>query len=39
MFYYFIVKRSKGRDELQSISLAAVGIATGLSNFLALSPC
>jgi Kef-type K+ transport system membrane component KefB len=35
---YFIVKRSKGRDELQSISLAAVGIATGLSNFLALSP-
>lgn len=33
-----IVKRSKGRDELQAISLAAIAIATGLSNLLGLSP-
>lgn len=34
----FIAKSSKGRDELQAISLAAIGIATGLSGFLAFSP-
>lgn len=33
-----VSKRSKGRDELQVASLAAIGIATGLSTILALSP-
>lgn len=31
-------KRSKGKDELQGISLVAIGIATGLSNVLGFSP-
>ena len=34
----FISKKSKGRDELQVISLAAIGIATGLSGYLGFSP-
>lgn len=33
-----LVKRSKGRDELQAITLVAIGIATGVSNVLGLSP-
>lgn len=33
-----LVKKSKGRDELQVVSLVAIGIATGLSNKLGLSP-
>lgn len=34
----FIAKRTKGRDELQAISLAAIGIATGLSTLWGFSP-
>lgn len=34
----FIAKKTKGRDELQAISLAAIGIATGLSTFWGFSP-
>lgn len=34
----FIAKKSKGRDELQAITLAAIGIATGLSNAFGFSP-
>lgn len=34
----FIAKKSKGRDELQAITLAAIGIATGLSNVCGFSP-
>lgn len=34
----FVSKRSKGRDELQVISLTAIGIATGLSSYLGFSP-
>lgn len=33
----FISKRSKGRDELQVMSLTAIGIATGLSVYLGFS--
>lgn len=33
-----LVKKSKGRDELQAITLVAIGIATGVSNVLGLSP-
>lgn len=33
-----ISKRAKGRDEMQIITLAAIGIATGLSTYLNLSP-
>jgi Kef-type K+ transport system membrane component KefB len=33
-----IAKKSRGRDELQVITLVAIGIATGLSNRLGLSP-
>ncbi|NLO09992.1 MAG: cation:proton antiporter [Clostridiales bacterium] len=33
-----ISKKSKGRDELQVITFVAIGIATGLSNRLGLSP-
>lgn len=32
-----ITKKAKGRDELQVISLAFIGIATGLSNYLGFS--
>ena len=31
-------KKSKGRDERQAISLVAIGVATGISNWLGLSP-
>ena len=34
----YVSKKSKGRDELQVMSLAAIGIATGLSTILNLSP-
>lgn len=34
----FVSKKSRGRDELQVISLAAIGIATGLSGYLGFSP-
>lgn len=33
----FVAKKARGRDELQMISLAAIGIATGLSNQLGFS--
>lgn len=33
-----ITKKSKGRDELQAVSLMAIGIATGVSKILGLSP-
>lgn len=33
-----IAKKSHGRDELQAVTLAAIGLATGLSNLLGLSP-
>ncbi len=33
-----VAKKSRGRDELQVITLVAIGIATGLSNLLKLSP-
>lgn len=34
----FITNKSKEKDDLQVISLAAIGIATGLSNYLGFSP-
>ncbi len=34
----FAAKKSRGRDELQLITLVAIGISTGLSNLLGLSP-
>lgn len=34
----FVVKKSKGRDELQVITLVAIGISAGLSTRLGLSP-
>lgn len=34
----FLANRSKGGDELQLVTLVAIGIATGLSNLLGLSP-
>ncbi|WFA09328.1 cation:proton antiporter [Tissierella sp. Yu-01] len=34
----FVAKKSSSRDELQSMSLAAIGIATGLSSFWGFSP-
>lgn len=34
----FISKKVKGRDEMQAITLASIGIATGLSSFLGFSP-
>jgi len=33
-----VAKKSSGRDELQAVALVAIGIATGLSNSLGLSP-
>lgn len=33
-----ITKKTKGRDELQAVSLMAIGIATGVSKILGLSP-
>lgn len=33
-----LAKKSKGRDELQVITLVAIGVSTGLSNILGLSP-
>lgn len=33
-----VLKKSSGQDELQAVSLAAIGIATGISNYLGLSP-
>jgi Kef-type K+ transport system membrane component KefB len=33
-----IAKKSRGRDELQAVSLVAIGIATGISNSVGLSP-
>lgn len=34
----FLAKKTSGGDELQVLSLVAIGIATGLSNLLGLSP-
>lgn len=34
----YLVKKSSNRDELQAMSLAAIGIATGLSSFFGFSP-
>lgn len=34
----FIAKKSSGRDELQAVSLMMIGVATGISNKLGLSP-
>lgn len=34
----FISKKTKERDEMQVVSLAAIGIATGLSSYLGFSP-
>lgn len=34
----FIAKKSSGRDELQVITLVAIGVSSGLSNLLGLSP-
>ena len=34
----YITKKSKGRDELQIFTLAFIGIGTGISNILSLSP-
>jgi len=34
----FVAKKSSNRDELQAMSLASIGIATGLSNVLGFSP-
>jgi Kef-type K+ transport system membrane component KefB len=33
-----VAKRSSGRDELQAVSLVAIGIATGISSHVGLSP-
>lgn len=38
LLYIIVLKKSSGRDELQAVSLAAIGIATGISNYLGLSP-
>lgn len=38
LIYVIVLKKSSGRDELQVVSLAAVGMATGISNYLGLSP-
>ena len=38
VFLVLVAKKSKGRDELQLVTLVAIGIAAGLSTHLGLSP-
>ncbi|KAB1437818.1 cation:proton antiporter [Candidatus Galacturonibacter soehngenii] len=38
LLYIIVLKKSSARDELQAVSLAAIGIATGIANYLGLSP-